>query len=183
MSRSLPPCGAAPHRRELTGPSSLPGSKGGGSAGQSSEHPIVTGIRKDKERCVCTAADDRAGLKDVRPDAFWARSGLVIDRSPARRALCAARRINPRPESSNPSGARFRPPTAARRATADIAFHASGHCGGHPAHQQRTPAFAHPSGRPRVQLSDAARDDQRAACETVADFRFARTKRVRGLRR
>ena len=52
---------------------SLRGSKGGGSAGQSSEHPILTGVQKDTEWCACTAAVDRAGLKDVRPDAFRAR--------------------------------------------------------------------------------------------------------------
>jgi hypothetical protein len=95
-------------------------------------------------------------LKDVRPDAFPAHGRPVITGSPGRRALCAPGRVNPRPESSNPSGPRVRPPPAARRATGRTsAFHASGHCRGHAAHQQRTPAFARLSGRPRVHLSDA----------------------------
>jgi hypothetical protein len=55
----------------------------------------------------CTAAHDRAGLKDVRPDAFRAHGGPVITRSSARRALCATRRVNPWPETVIPRAPAF----------------------------------------------------------------------------
>ena len=84
--RSPRPCGTRPHPRDFESKPLGMDRKGGGSAGHPSEHPIDTPVcSSTHRRCACTAAHDRAGPRDVRPEAFSGHGGEVFTRSPARR--------------------------------------------------------------------------------------------------
>jgi hypothetical protein len=109
LSRSPPPCGAGSHRRELSRSFSLRDRTEVLLPENPANIPSIS-VSEGHIAVPCTAAHDRAGLKDVRPDAFRAHGGPVITRSSARRALCATRRVNPWPETVIPRAPAFAAP-------------------------------------------------------------------------